>query len=132
MKGLRKRLLGDRLVWLPVLCAVSLSTVAMAAQGSTQIPVEETPTVEVEAVEYPVLDMPTREDIEHYAYMDLERAPAELKPTIEAARKRIIFDGTVTAWTADNILGTIGDENGNVLEVVPHFHDVFPADWEMP
>lgn len=63
------------------------------------------------------------------AYMDLDAADTNTQASILQARKVIIEN---TAWVADGVNGWIEDENGNVLEVVPHFHDVFPADWDVP
>ncbi len=64
-----------------------------------------------------------------YAYMDLDQAQEELKPVILEARRRIIFD---SSWVSDEINGRILDEDGNVIEEVPHFSEVFPEDWELP
>ena len=65
---------------------------------------------------------------EHYAYMDLDQAEEALKPVILEARWRII---SRASWVADDINGYIADEAGNIIEIVPHFHDIFPADWEI-
>ena len=64
-----------------------------------------------------------------YAYLDLDQAQEELKPVILEARRRIIFD---SSWVSDEINGRILDEDGNVIEEVPHFSEVFPEDWELP
>lgn len=69
------------------------------------------------------------ESIEHYAYLDMETADQELRQVIREAQCRIIFS---TDWVADEINGWVLDENGNVVEVLPHFSQVFPADWEVP
>ena len=65
---------------------------------------------------------------EYYAYMILEEANEALHPIILEARWRIISDAS---WVDDDINGYIADENGNIIEIVPHFHDIFPADWEI-
>ena len=67
--------------------------------------------------------------LEQYAYMDLQSADAEYIPVILEARYRIIY---TESWVADEINGWVLDEEGNVLEVLPHFHEVFPPDWEIP
>ena len=69
------------------------------------------------------------EDLEYYAYMNLDEAKSEIKPVIQEARNRIIFN---TSWVADEINGRIRDEDGNIIEKLPHFSDLFPSDWEIP
>lgn len=65
---------------------------------------------------------------EYYAYMILDEAEESLKPIILEARWRIISN---TSWVDDELNGYIEDEAGNIIEIVPHFHDIFPADWEI-
>ena len=65
---------------------------------------------------------------EYYAYMNLGEAEEALKPIILEARWRII---SRESWVVDGINGYIHDEAGNIIEIVPHFHDVFPEDWEI-
>lgn len=69
------------------------------------------------------------ESLEYYAYMILEDAPEELKPVILEARKRIIHNSD---WVDDELDGWILDPDGNVIETLPHFHEIFPEDWEIP
>ena len=69
--------------------------------------------------------------IEHYAYMELDAEPTEIHPFILEARSRIIY-GSDIGWVADDIDGCIKDEDGNIIEILPHFHDIFPDDWELP
>ena len=64
----------------------------------------------------------------YYAYMILDEAEESLKPMIREARWRIISNST---WVDDELNGHIEDEMGNIIEIVPHFHDIFPADWEI-
>lgn len=65
---------------------------------------------------------------EYYAYMILDEADEALMPVILEARWRIISNAT---WVDDDLNGYIADEAGNIIEVVPHFHDIFPEDWEI-
>lgn len=65
---------------------------------------------------------------EYYAYMILDEAEESLKPIILEARWRIISN---TTWVDDDLNGHIEDEMGNIIEIVPHFHEIFPADWEI-
>lgn len=71
----------------------------------------------------------SEEDFSYYAYMDLASADESLHPVILAARRKIIFQQN---WIADDIDGYVSDENGNVVESVPHFSELFPADWDIP
>lgn len=64
-----------------------------------------------------------------YAYMDIDEAPANLHDTILEARDYIIYHST---WVADGYGGSITSPEGEVLEIVPEFHDIFPEDWEIP
>ena len=65
---------------------------------------------------------------EYCAYMILDEADEPLKPIIREARWRIISNST---WVDDNLNGHIEDEMGNIIEIVPRFHDIFPTDWEI-
>lgn len=66
---------------------------------------------------------------EHYAYMDLNTADAATKAAILEARNEIINN---TSWVADGLYGYVTDAEGNVIEVVPQFSNIFPSDWEIP
>lgn len=71
------------------------------------------------------------ESAEFYAYMQIATAEPELIPVILEARRRIIYqDGS--AWVDDSVDGCIKNGNGEVIEILPHFHEVFPSDWEIP
>lgn len=65
-----------------------------------------------------------------YAYMDLDRVDENMKAVILKAREKIIFSST--GWVADGTEGYVLDEKGNIIEVLPEFHDIFPEDWEYP
>lgn len=67
--------------------------------------------------------------LEYYAYMILADAPEELRPVILEARKQIIDNSD---WVADDLNGWVLDPKGNVVETLPHFHEIFPEDWEYP
>lgn len=64
-----------------------------------------------------------------YAYMDIDSADADTQEQILDARRVIIYS---TSWVADDVDGYIKDEDGNIIEVLPHFSEVFPSDWEIP
>ena len=65
---------------------------------------------------------------DYYAYMILEESNEALHPIILEARWRIISE---ESWVDDDINGYIQDENGEIIQIVPHFHDIFPEDWEI-
>lgn len=64
-----------------------------------------------------------------YAYMDLNAAGEESQPKIRQARKAIIAQH---GWVTEGVQGFVTDQNGNVIEELPQFYDIFPADWEIP
>lgn len=67
--------------------------------------------------------------LEYYAYMNLDEASSEIKPVIQEARNRIIFN---TSWAANGTNAWVLDEDGNVIEKLPYFSQLFPSDWDMP
>ena len=67
--------------------------------------------------------------LDYYAYMNFDTAPDELIPAILEARSRIISQ---TSWVTDDLNGWVEDCNGNIIEIVPKFHEIFPQDWEIP
>lgn len=71
----------------------------------------------------------TEEDIQHYAYMKLDEADSSLHPVILQARNIIIHR---FGWVADGVKGYVTDENGNIIEELPQFSDLFPVDWDVP
>lgn len=68
-------------------------------------------------------------DIQYYAYLTLNDADPSLAPVIIEARNRIIFR---QSWVADGLKGYVHDRNGDVIEEVPQFSDLFPEDWDIP
>lgn len=76
-----------------------------------------------------VLVLDKENDIQYYAYLDLNDADESLRNLILEARKNIIMR---QSWVSDGSRGYVYDERGNVIEEVPQFHDLFPADWEEP
>lgn len=74
-------------------------------------------------------ECPMSESVVNLAYMDLNAADADTRASILQARRTVIENST---WVADDLIGWIEDEDGNIIEYVPHFHEIFPADWEIP
>lgn len=66
---------------------------------------------------------------EYYAYMNLHEVEEKLIPVILQARYWLVF---TESWVADSTNGAVLDENGVEIETVPHFHEIFPEDWEIP
>lgn len=73
----------------------------------------------------------TAEGNEYYAYMQIETAEPELIPVILEARRRIIYQDR-SGWVDDSVDGCIRNEDGEIIEILPHFHEIFPSDWEIP
>lgn len=71
----------------------------------------------------------SEEDIQYYAYLDIDTADEELKPIILAARNMIIHR---YSWVAEGMNGKILGKDGNIKEDVPEFSEIFPESWEMP
>ena len=67
--------------------------------------------------------------VTNIAYIDINEATPELKQKILQAREEIIFS---YSWVADEVNGRVLDENGNIVEELPHFSDLFPEDWDEP
>ena len=68
-------------------------------------------------------------DLRSIAYMNLDTADEQTRTNILAARNKIMFS---TSWVADDVNGWVLDENGVVIETLPHFSEVFPSDWDVP
>lgn len=66
---------------------------------------------------------------EYYAYMNLHEVEEKMIPVILQARYWLVF---TESWVADSTNGAVLDENGVEIETVPHFHEIFPEDWEIP
>ena len=66
---------------------------------------------------------------EYYAYMNLHEVEEKLIPVILQARYWLVF---TESWVADSTNGAVLDENGVEIETLPHFHEIFPEDWEIP
>ena len=72
----------------------------------------------------------TEEDaVVNLAYMDLDQANIEMQESILEARKQLILS---ESWVMDGLQGFVYDENGNIVEEVPQFSEIFPSDWEVP
>lgn len=67
--------------------------------------------------------------LESVAYMDLDVSNEEMRAEILEAREKIIFS---KSWVADGICGQILDKDGNLMEELPQFSELFPANWDIP
>lgn len=70
-----------------------------------------------------------KNNLEYYAYMDIHGVEEHLIPVVLEARTQLI---NAKSWVDDELDGWIEDQYGNVIEIVPQFHDLFPEDWEIP
>ena len=112
----------NRMILLLVILAVLFSVCAFHFPVSAITP--ELPSYTMEELDVYI----NEHGEEYYAYMILDEADESLRPIILEARWRIISNST---WVADDLYGHIEDEAGNIIEIVPHFHEIFPADWEI-
>lgn len=71
----------------------------------------------------------TEDELQYYAYLDYESAEKNIRRVILAARNQIVFR---FSWCDDNVNSCVTGVDGQVKERTPHFHDLFPADWEVP
>lgn len=63
------------------------------------------------------------------AYLELDEASPDMQKKILKAREQIIYN---TDWVADGYNGAVMDaETGEIIEVLPHFSEIFP-DWDVP
>lgn len=66
----------------------------------------------------------------NYAYMNIETAPDVLHKKILDSRKIIIY---TKSWVADDLTAyTFNKNTGEKISEIPKFHEVFPADWDLP
>lgn len=107
----------------------SRSASALQIEQNTIAATDEGCAISYSAQEYE--DQFSLYGIEYFAYMELDTAPTEIHPFILEARSRIIYDSDI-GWVADDMDGCIKDKDGNIIEILPHFHDIFPDDWELP
>ena len=128
-----------------LVCLMSVSVLAIAenGRGEEKDSIEEIQTYASESMENSeyrdngpseedlmINDLlKDEEDIQYYAYLDLETADPDLAPVIIKARDIIIFR---QSWVADGVRGFVYDRNGNVIEEVPQFSELFPEDWSVP
>ncbi len=110
-------------------CAICLFSQLFAIQASTYSNLQDgSPSAEHTPTQSE-FNFSDREELYHYAYMDLESATEEEKERILAARKKIICNAE---WAADDVNVYVVDSDGNVKEELPHFSELFPSDWKAP
>lgn len=97
------------------ICSIFVSIVLMLCSVSTAFAKE--PSVDVDLIEASKI-----------AYLDIENVSPEMQKKILDAREKIIFS---TDWVADGFEMRIEDTEGNLIETVPSFSEVFP-DWDLP
>ena len=68
------------------------------------------------------------QEAQDFAYLDPENASPEMREKILSARNTIIFS---TDWVADGFEMRVEDRDGNVIQRLPHFSELFPG-WDLP
>lgn len=71
----------------------------------------------------------TEDKLQYYAHLDYETAGKDIRRVILVARNQIIYR---VPWCDDNVNSCVIGADGNVKETLPHFHELFPLDWEVP
>ncbi len=84
--------------------------------------------VMVMAISIPAFAIDKEREVSRLAYMNLDQASEAMQEKILQAREEIIFS---KSWVADGLQGFVYDKDGNVIEEVPQFSEIFPADWDM-
>ena len=85
--------------------------------------------VMVMAISIPAFAIDKEREVSRLAYMNLDQTSEAMQEKILQAREEIIFS---KSWVADGLQGFVYDKDGNVIEEVPQFSEIFPADWDMP
>lgn len=83
--------------------------------------------VMVMAISIPAFAIDKEREVSRLAYMNLDQASEAMQEKILQAREEIIFS---KSWVADGLQGFVYDKDGNVIEEVPQFSEIFPADWD--
>lgn len=65
----------------------------------------------------------------YYAYMNFDHADSITKVKILESRNKLIY---AESWSADGIDAYVTDLEGNIIEKLPEFSELFPADWSVP
>ena len=68
------------------------------------------------------------EEAQEFASLAPENASPEMREKILSARNAIIYD---TDWVADGFEMRVEDRDGNVIQRLPHFSELFP-NWDLP
>lgn len=120
------------LVWAATVFVISTATLAVShAEGATTAfpPEDAAPHFACDLNTVVNECLKTEEDIQHYAYLDLDEAEESIRPVILQARNIIVHR---QSWVADGVSGQILRSNGSIKQELPEFHDLFPPDWEIP
>lgn len=135
-----KKVYVSLLLLICLLFAMALPSVAEGVSGEEKFNGREDQSTSTEKVSNPVNRksedeqrikdlLRDEDDIQYYAYLDLDDADPELVPVIIEARNTIIFR---QSWVADGLQGFVCDRYGNLIEGVPRFSELFPEDWSVP
>ena len=122
--------------WFMITFSILVSIIGLSASATILADFENVQNVQcqqettefepVEEIDWVNMDWDTAN---FYAYMNLEQAEESVKPMILAARNKIIFS---ESWAEDGITAYVKDADGNIVEELPHFSELFPEDWKNP
>lgn len=109
-------------------CVFAVTLLGTSASAKTQILHPASEETIRKSVEHDG-DWQTKwEEAQDFAYLDPENASPEMREKILSARNTIIFS---TDWVADGFEMRVEDRDGNVIQRLPHFSELFPG-WDLP
>lgn len=121
------------LIFLIYLTASTLSSKVFAVHAKCSYPTSKLNTnIKVNSYadeSYFSQHIQSEDDIQYFAFLNIDKADKTLKPLILMARRELIFR---SSWVADGTHGRIYNADGTLREELPQFHDLFPEDWEIP
>ena len=109
-------------------CVFAVTLLCTSASAENQISRPTSDGIIRKSVENDGDLKPEWEEAQEFAYLDPENASPEMREKILSARNAIIYD---TDWVADGFEMRVEDRDGNVIQRLPHFSELFP-NWDLP
>ena len=80
-------------------------------------------------LEWGTSQLHSEDDIQYYAYLNLDTASPSDQIIILAARNQLIYR---QSWSANGASGRILRPDGTLEQELPQFYSLFPLDWDPP
>ncbi len=109
-------------------CVFAVTLLGTSASAKTQILHPASEKMISKSVEHDGDWQTEWEQAQDFASLDPENASPEMREKILSARNTIIFS---TDWVADGFEMRVEDRDGNVIQRLPHFSELFPG-WDLP